>query len=51
MLPPRPHCPAVETMGPSFEFLKLGAFGDCYRFLPPVTTHVLKVGPCRPAAP
>ena len=36
--------PAVDSMGPSMEFLKLGSFDALYRHFPPVVTHVLKVG-------
>ena len=44
--PPPPHlcCCAVETLGPSTEFLKLGAWDALYRYYPPVIAHVLKVG-------
>ena len=41
--------PAVDSMGPSMEFLKLGSFDALYRHFPPVITHVLKasaVPPC-----
>lgn len=34
----------VETFSPSFEFLRLGAFDATFKFMPAVTTHVLKVG-------
>ncbi len=42
--PPDVSAPqTVETFGPSFEFLRLGAFDATYRFMPAVTAHVLKV--------
>ncbi|KAI7841185.1 hypothetical protein COHA_005151 [Chlorella ohadii] len=37
-----PNNATVETFGPSFEFLRLGAFDATYRFMPAVTAHVLK---------
>lgn len=39
--PPRP---AVDSLSPSLQFLKLGQFDELYRHFPPVITHVLKVG-------
>lgn len=37
--------PAVDTIGPSLDFLRLGGgYTDAYRHLPPLMAHVLQVG-------